>query len=249
MSTTLKQYEDRPISIYQTALQAGAFAPPLASGTAYVIRVRGNPLVFPTGTGNTLLATLSSGDYSDQSLATDAINPLRIWCIAVIKEMQTHYGGATAYWTTVQGIDYLTTTGGGLFLEGVPGLSTFVPTLFQAASQPISADAPTSTGIYAATRTPANTMNTTMANALTNLGLYLHVPQWTAGVIVLMVLTIGLSVYANQRLQTNLIAPIIAIAMLVLGTFFGLPPMTILFTFGLFVVAGLAIYFWGRIYV
>ena len=247
VSTPLQQYEDRPIAIYQTPTQAAAFAPPLASGTAYKFRVRGNPLIFATGTGNTLTATLTAGDYVDQSTSTDAFNPLAIWCMAVAKEMQTHDVPAYDYWTTAQGIDYLTTTGGNLFLEGVPSLNAIVPILFQTGSEMLSADAPTSTHIYSDTRTPANTMNTVMANALTNMGLYLHVPQWVAGVILIMALTIGLSIYANRKFQSNLIAPVIAISMLVLGTFFGLPPMTILFVTGLLVVGGLSVYFWGRL--
>lgn len=247
LSTPLKQYEARPISIYQTPTQVTALGLDLTGATAYLLRVRGNPNLFANGTGNTLLGTLSGFIDQDLGTQTDTLNPLRLWCLEVIKEMQTHDVPAANYWVTVQGTDYLTTTGGSLFLEGVSSLNTFVPTLFQSSIAPMQAGAPTSTGVYSATRTPAGTMNTTMANGLTNMGLYLHVPQWVAGVILIIGLTLGLSFYASRRLQSNLVTPIIAIAMLVLGTFFGLPPMTILFVFGLFVVGGLAVFFWGRI--
>ena len=242
-STPLNQYENKPISIYLTATQVTALV--LVSGSAYGVRITGNPTVFASPTGNTVTAYLDAGDYIEQAGATDANNPLRDNLILMATNIQTH-DGVTTYITTVQGIRYLTALGGSIFLEGIPSLDTMCPILFQYSIETLPGDEPESTGTYAGTLTPLKKWGSVTANGLTSLGLYLGVNQALAGSLMLFVLVSLLAFYVYRRTQSGIAALILCAAMPFIGAYMGLMPMALAFVFTIAVIVLLGYFFFAR---
>ncbi len=244
-STPLNEYQDRPISIYKTATQVLAFVPPLVSGTAYGLRITGNPLIFASPVGNTVTAYLTPSDYIDQSVATDELNPLRDFLMIMATNIQTH-DGVTTYITTVQGVRYLTTTGGSIFLQGIPALSSFCAVLFQAALESLPGDVPTSTGAYASAMNPATQWGTNVANGLTTLGSYLGISQELAGSVMLFVFVIAFAVFLYMRTQSGVAVLLMVAGMPFIGAWLGLMPMALAFIFVIFLIMLMGYFFFSR---
>jgi hypothetical protein len=242
LATTLQAYGDRPISIYQTAAQVTALG--LVSGTAYGLRITGNPAIFASTTGNTVTAYLSSGDYIDQSTSTETINHLKIFCLAIAENMEAE--DAATYIVTVQGIEYLNTTAGSLFLEGIPQLSSFCPTLFQSSLAYLTGDIITTTGVYAGGLTIGNAWNTTVSNGLTNLGTYLGIGQGMGGSVVLMLLACGLAFYVFRRTDSGIATTSILATMPFAGAYLGLMPLALAFVVAFFIFILMMWFFTSR---
>lgn len=242
-STGLQAWEDRPISIYLTAAQVTALA--LGVGTAYQIRIVGNPLIFSSQVGNVVTKTLGAGDYVNQTLGADggvaSNNLLRTWCIMVAKAMQINDTPVDAYWINVQGVDYLTTAGADLFTTGIAALTSMCPILFQASSEPMTGDTPTGTGTYQTVLTPQQQWGTTVASGLTNVGVYLGISQALAGSVVLFILAIMLAVFLYKATQSGIAVLLLISTVPFVGAFLGLMPIALAFVFVIFIVVLLAI--------
>jgi hypothetical protein len=254
-STTLNSYGDRPISIYLSASQRAALG--LTIGTAYGIRISGNPLIFGSPTGNTITAYLSSGDYSDQDLGDDGgiatNNNLRNFLIGTNDSMANHIQTEDAppvgfeYIITVQGVKYLTNTGGNIFIEGIPNLSAMCPILFQNSLAPMQGDLPTSTnGTYAGMLNPLSKWGTTTANGLTMLGSFLGINQALAGSAVLFLLVMALSFWVYKRTESGIAVTLLVSATPFLGAWLGLMPMALAFIFTIIIVVLMAYFFYSR---
>ncbi len=250
LSKPLVAYGDRPIAIYQTAAQVSALG--LTVGTAYGLRITGNPLIFASPTGNTVTSYLSSGDYVDQSTSNATINMIKIFCIDVVKNMQANdiakgiITAATPYYTTVLGVDYLTTLGGSLFLAGIPQLGTFCPSLFQANLASLSGDVTTGTGAYGASLIPAAQWNTIIANGLTNLGAYLGINQSMAGSVVLFGLGIMLAFYVQRRVESGIATILVVATLPFAGSYLGMFPLALAFVLMFFISILMTWYFSTR---
>ena len=244
IATTLNEYGDRPISIYQTAAQVTALG--LVSGTAYGLRITGNPLVFASPTGNTVTAYLTASDYIDQSVATDASNPLRNFLIGMAENIEDYDVPANDYIVTVQGVRYLTIDGGDIFLEGIPALSSFCPILFQAALEPMVGDAPETTGAYASTLTPLTKWGSTTANGLSMLGLYLGINQTLAASAVLFVIVMFLAVFLYKKTESGVAVLLLVTATPFMGAWLGLMPIALAFVFAMFIIVLMGYFFFSR---
>ncbi len=255
LSIPLNDYGDRPISIYQTAAQvSGNFT----VGAAYKIRITGNPLIFPSTTNNTVTAVLGSGDYVDQLLGVDGgvatSNPMRNTMIQMATNIQKNdiskgiITGVTPYIyiVTVQGVKYLTVLGGDIFQAGIPGLGTLCPILFQASLEALSGDTPQSTGAYASSISIVGQWGTTVADGLTNIGVYLGINQALAGSLVLFVLVMMLGIYAFAKTQSGIATLLIIAAAPFLGAWLGLMPMALAFVFTIGIVVLMGYYFFTR---
>jgi hypothetical protein len=247
-SVPVTDYGDRPISIYLTAAQVTAAG--LVVGTAYVFRISGNPLIFPSLTGNSVTATLTVADWIDQNLGVDndpyTDNLLRNFCVLVVNNMEAYDTPTTSYKTTVNGFTALSIAGGNLFLDGVPNLYNLCPILFQAGAEQMSADVPSSTGSYAAVLTPLDKWGTTVSNGLTNIGVYLGINQALAGSVVLFVLVAMLSVYIYNKTQNGLASIILVASTPFIGGFLGLMPIALAFIFTIVIMILMGYYFFSR---
>ncbi len=249
-SVPLQQYGAKPISIYMDAAQVTSAS--LSVGTAYIIRIVGNPLVFPSETGNIVSATLNADDYVDQLLGVDGNtptnNPLRNFLIGMADDLETYDSppAGSEYLVTVSGFRYLTTTGGSIFLEGIPTLDIMCQILFQNVVTPMEGDTPESTGAYVSTLSPLQQWGATSADGLTNLGLYLGINQALAGSLVLVMLIMGLAIYVYIRTTSGVAVLLLIGTTPFLGAWFGLMPIALAFIFTIIIIILMGFFFFSR---
>jgi hypothetical protein len=249
LATTLNEYGNRPISIYLTASQVTSLS--LVSGTAYALRITSNPLITfgsppPPDANRTRLVYLAGSDYIDQSGATDDNNPLRDGMIAMAQNIEDNDNPANDYIVTVQGIRYLTDEGGSIFLEGIPGLSTMCPILFQSALEVMSSEAPESTGAYALTLTAGQKWGATVATGLTNLGTFIGISEALAGSVVLFILVIAFAVVIYNTTESGVATLLVVASSPFLGAYLGLMPVALAFVFVVLVVMLGGFFFFSR---
>lgn len=248
VATPLNEYGDRPISIYLTSDQVDTLG--LVSGSAYILRISGNPLVFASETGNTVEVTLSSSSYIDQELGVNTDPPtsnlLRNFCIEMVDNIQDYDSPATEYYDMSGGYNYLVNDGINIFIEGVPGLYSFCPVLFGSGSYPLSVDVPESTGAYAATITPLGKWGQLTADGLTNIGVFLGINQALAGSVVLFILVIILAIYIYNRTQSGITVLLMVCTTPFVGGFLGLMPMAMAFVFLIIMMVIMGYYFFSR---
>lgn len=244
-STALKSYGNRPISIYLSAEQVSNLG--LTSGTAYGLRITGNPAVFPSqNASNTITTYLSGDDYVDQSTSgnTTLSNHLRNFMILVANDIEDNDNPAVSYLDQVQGITYLSSAGANIFLEGVPNLDSMCPQLFLYSLQPLGDDQPTSTGSYANLLTPSSQWGATTANGLTALGLYLGINQALAGASAAFILGAGLAILVYRRLQSGVATLMLLATYPFIVAWLGLMPLALAFVIMILVVILGGAYFW-----
>lgn len=246
-STPLNQYEAKPISIYLTAAQVTSAN--VTVGDNVTMRITGNPLIFASSVNNTVSVVLGGGDYVDQLLGVDdgvaADNPLRNFLIGVADDIET-YDSPEVYIVIVSGIRYLNTTGGSIFLEGIPSLDIMCPILFQYSSAPMESDAPESTGAYASTLTPLAKWGETSATGLTNLGIFLGINQALAGSLMLVVFVLALATFAYMKTQSGVAVLLLIGTTPFLGAWFGLMPIALAFIFVIIIVVLMGFFFFSR---
>jgi len=247
-SVALAAYGDRPIGIYLSATRVTTLA--LTVGTAYQLRIMGNPLIFPTQAGNTAFVTLDASDYTDQLLGVDggvpSSNNLRNGMITIANSMETYDTPVDSYLVNVQGYTYLTSAGGDLFMAGIPALSTMCPILFATGVNAMDSQAPETTGTYASVVTPAQQWGSTVANGLTNLGIYLGISQALAGSVILLILAIMLGVYVYSKTESGITLILLIAVVPFVGAYLGLMPMALAFIFAIIIVVLVGYFFYAR---
>ena len=245
-STPLEDYGNRPVGIYLSKTQVDGLS--LVSGTAYGIRITGNPAVFPSSTGNTVTAFLVGGDYVDQSTSgnTTRSNHIRNFMIDVANDMEANDTPSTSYVATSQGLTYLSSAGGSLFLAGIPGLDTMCPVLFLYSVSPISGDTPTSTGSYAATINVTAQWGTNTAAALTNLGTYMGINQALAGSAMALFLGLFLAIIVYKRVQSGVATLMLMATYPFIMAWMGLMPLALAFVVMMMVVILGGFYFFRQ---
>lgn len=291
LSTPLKSFGDRPISIYQTAAQVTALG--LVSGTAYTVRIRGNPsIAVLTSSVN---ATLDANDYTDQSAATDALNPLRVFCLTMASNINTNDDPTNPYIVEFQGTQYLSITqnevtaigyntstvstgytassnststsdsstanitdtsstsnttypastttstttytyssssglsGTDIFTKGIPGLQTWVPTLFAASVAVITDDSPVPSGAYASGLTTTAAFGTTVTVAIANLATWAGMGTTMMGFVLIGILAIGAAIFAQIKFGNNTVTTVAVVLVCLVGAFLGLVPLAVVF--------------------
>lgn len=248
VSTTLQAYGDRPISIYQTSDQVASVG--LVSGTAYKIRIMGNPAIFPSQVGNSVNKTLDAADYIDYSITANTtipnVNDMRNFCIEIAVNMEAVDTPIDSYLVTIDGFRYLTDAGGTLFIEGIPGINNFCSILFQTSTRDLESDTPTATGAYTTNLTAARKWGDTVADGLTNIGVYLGLSPELGASAVLFGLALMLAVYTYQKTQSGLATLVLFATTPFAGAFMGLMPLALAFIFTLFIVIILGYFFFSR---
>ncbi len=249
-SVPLQAYEAQVISIYMDAAQVTSDN--LSVGTAYIIRIVGNPLLFASETGNIVSATLNADDYVDQLLGVDdgvpTNNPLRNFLIGLADDLETCDSppAGSEYLVTVSGFRYLSTTGGSIFLVGIPTLDVMCPILFQYVVTPMEGDAPETAGTYASALTPLQQWGSTVADGLTNFGLYLGINQALAGSLVLLMLIMGFAIYVYRQTTSGVAVLLLIGTTPYLGAWFGLMPIALAFVFTIIIIILMGFFFFSR---
>lgn len=249
-SVMLNNYGDRPISIYLSANQTASLG--LTVGASYGIRILGNPLIFASPTGNNLTAYLGAGDYVDQALGNDGgsatNNMLRIFLIGMAEHIEDEDSPPLGYEyiTTVQGVRYLTSYGGDIFIEGIPNLQAMCPLLFQSSVAPMKGDSQSSNGTYASMLTPLQRWGANTAKGLENLGIYLGISTELAGSLILFIMVCCLAIYFYKRTQSGVAVTLLVAAAPFLGAWLGLMPMALAFIFTIIIMVLMSYFFYSR---
>jgi hypothetical protein len=241
-STPILSFENYVTSIYFSDDQVDTFG--LVWESAYSVRITGNPTIFGTpveGT-NMVTATLVDSDYITDTSSGVSVAGLRTFCIHIAEDLQENDSPANDYYTSVQGTTYLTTTGGNIFLAGIPGLAAFVPSLFQTSSENVVVPSEESTGAYAESLSYTQSLGTTIGNGIENFGTWLGVNSTMAGVIVMFIIMLFVCGYAYVKTQSLLLPDAIAMALPLLGAQLGLVPLAMAFTVTL-VIALISLYY------
>lgn len=247
-SRSVDEWGNKPVSIYLSEAQVTAAA--LTSGTAYVLRIEGNPLIFASPTGNSVTFPLTDTSYIDQSIGagseTPTDNALRNFCIRMARNIEDYDTPASDYIVTKQGYDYLTNDAVNIFIKGIPNLYNYCPILFQSGAENLGADAPESTGTYALTLTPLNKWGQLTADGLTNLGVFLGINQALAGSVVLLILSMVLAIYMYRKTQSGIAVLLMVSATPFVGGYLGLMPMALAFIFVIIIMILMGYYFVSR---
>jgi hypothetical protein len=120
------------------------------------------------------------------------------------------------------------------------------PILFQSGTEPMTSEQPESTGAYALTLTPGQKWGTTVANGLTNLGLYFGINQALAGSLMLFVFATAFAVAAYSVTGSGLFVVLVMSAMPFTGAWLGLMPMALAFIFVIVIITLLGYFFFSR---
>lgn len=242
----VQEYEAYVASIYFDADQVSDLG--LVWESAYSVRLTGNPSIFGTpveGT-NQVTCTLVDSDYITDSPAGTSEIGLRMFCLSVASDLEEFYVPEYAYTVTVQGTVYLTTTGGNIFLDGIPNLNTFASNLFQTSTSIIEIEEIEGKGAYAETLDYNVKLGDTIGNAITNLGTWWNMGSTMAGVIVLFIIMLVVCGYIYVKTQSPLVPDAIAMALPLLGGYLGLIPLALAFTITLLIAVITLYYFFTR---
>lgn len=291
LSTPLNSFGDRPISIYQTAAQVTALG--LVSGTSYQLRIRGNPTIGIITENVT--ATLDVTDYTDQSLATETLNPLRLFCLSMASNIEANDDPTQPYIIQVQGNNYLSITqndisaigyntitsntgytaevvdntttystsnttsittytystasglsGTDIFTRGIPGIQTWVPSLFAASVAVVQEDNPTPSGAYATGLTVTSAFGTSVANIVSTTAAWLGVGTTMMGFILLGILAIAAAIFAQHRFESGTVTVVAVVLVGLVGAFLGLVPIAIMFIVVIGIALLMAILFFSK---
>lgn len=245
-STPILEYEAYLTSIYFSDAQVTSFG--LVWESAYAVRLTGNPAIFGTpveGT-NKVTATLVDSDYITDTSSGVSVTGLRIFCLSIAEDLQDHDSPANDYYTTVQGVDYLTTTGGNIFIAAIPGLGSFCPSLFQTTTSIIEIESEEPTGAYAETLAPLQQLGPTINNGITNFADWFGMSTTMAGVVIMFVIMLVLCGYAYVKTQNLLLPDAIAMALPLLGAQLGLVPLAMAFTVTIVIALITLYYFFTR---
>jgi hypothetical protein len=231
-SVSLPAWGNKVVGIYQTAAQVTSLG--LSSGTAYELKIMGNPVIFGTLTEGTNMVTETldpsigsdlSVDWIDQSTATNTANPLRDFIILIAEDLEANDSPSTSYLDTAKGLTTLSTTGDDIFLDGIPDLELFCPIAFTATTSPMEATAPPSTGALQTGTTITGKLGPTFDRAFTSLGNWLGLSQRVAGSLALMVAALLVAFYVYQKSENTELAGVVIILFGVLGMTTGLVPL------------------------
>lgn len=245
LQTSIIDYEDTVISIYQTATQVTALG--LVSGSYYKLRIAGNPTIFGSTVEGTNMATrqLAASDWSDQSTYSGVDSLLYSFCIDVVTNIEASSG--TTHTALVDGVTYLDTSGADLFLAGIPSLNVFLPEIFLIATSPMTAEDPAHTGAYQTTLTPTTMLGSNIAKSVTNMASWMGVGSTTAGIIISAILGFILLPVIYFKTHNNTLAMMAASLFVLVCGYLGLFPLAIAFIIASVILILTGFLFWGKI--
>ena len=169
-----------------------------------------------------------------------------MFVISIAEDLEAHDSPANDYIVDVQGVTYLTTTGGNIFLDGINELNTFSPSVFQTTTSTIDYTPDTATGAYAESLSYVTKMGPTIGNAVTNFGTWMGMGSTMAGIVILLGIMLLVCGYAYVKTQNPLVPDAIAMALPFFGAMVGLVPLALAFTITILIALISLYYFFTR---
>jgi hypothetical protein len=244
LSREMNQYQESVNSIYASAAQVASLG--LVWESAYRIRLTGNPALFPVLLEGTNLATktLALSDWNADGTLT-SLELLRLHCLDIAAALETALA-TTLTTTTAEGNTVLNSAGTALFLEGMPGLSTPLPELFQLSSAIPRVPSTKSNATYALQSRIDNRLGPAIGGALTGIGTFLGIGQNSAAGLwaIIFLLTIASIVFLNT--SNSSAALVLAIPVVVLLTYLGAIAEAITYVLAILIATYAFYYFWLR---
>lgn len=241
-SRGIEYYNENVISIYLNATQASA----LTWGTAYIVKITGNPAMFASIIEGTNMVTQALSP-SEWISGTSATTPDFIYAYLynVMEAMQVALSPTDILVNTSEG-DVLNATGSTYFTDGIPGINSVIPQLFQTSVSTIDVDDVVTTGDLATELTITTQLGAQLASAFTSMGSWLGISTAMAGGLFIS----GVCLFAMYLVflysGSTVAAMILAIPFLLIGTWSGLIPLAIMYTVAILVVAYMGYHLWLR---
>lgn len=243
-TTPLWSYGDRPISIYISAADVTSLG--LAVGGAYIIKLAGNPAFFASSVNNTIQATLSGTDYTNQALATDSLNPLKAFCVQMGQHMQTTDSVST-YLIAVGGSYYVTSVAAPLYLIGVPSLDIMCPILFQTSVEPMTVPTGTYNTNYGDNISVQNMLGTQANIGIGNLAAWFGLPDNTAAKALILLGMGGIALFIiSRRVQDRSMLLIFGVIFFAFAVWIGIGSWALMIMVAIIVAALFFYYLWSR---
>lgn len=232
-SVKCPSWEYRPGGIYLSAAQVTA----LEYGSAYRVRIRGNPDQFVAPPS--AYYTLTAADW----YGTD-LDYLVDWVRLTVAVLEEH--DDADYTDEITGVGtILNDDGAGLYLVGIPGLDALVPEVFRYTVQPITHEEEEFSHTYETSL--ATNAGPTLTTALTNLGASFSLTATQMGGVILFILyAVGAGImYAATR---SVVAAFpLALPIVLLGAWMGLISLSIVAVVGVLVIGVLVWIAWFRV--
>ncbi len=240
-SRGIEYYNENIISIYLDATAAAA----LTWGSAYVVKLTGNPAMFASIVegDNLVTQSLSPAEWISGTLDTTP-DFMYTYLYSVMEAMEAAL--ATTITVSTSEGDVLNSTGRVYFVDGIPGLDAKVPQLFQTSVSNIEVDSIVTTGNLATELAISTQLGASIANAFTLMGSWLGISTAMAGGLFIA----GVCLFAMYLVYlysgSTTASLVLAIPFLLIGTWSGLIPLAIMYTVAILVVAYMAYHFWLR---
>ncbi len=244
LSRAIEEYQYNVISIYATPAQVTALG--LVYGSAYKIRVTGNPAFFASLVEDINMDTqsLSPEDWNTDG-ANSAIELLRLHCIDVADALESDWS-VTLLTTTTEAEQVLNTTGSTTFLTAIPELNDAVPALFSLASGTANINPNTVNATYESATTIENKLGTSISDAFEGIGNFFGISETFAGGfwLLLLMLTTASIIFLNSGNSAG--AMILTIPFVVMGAYLGVIPISLLYTLAILVIVYVFYFIWLR---
>lgn len=201
--TTCRAWGYKPAAIYLNADSAAA----LTSGTLYRLYLYGDLTEEPSE-----YYTLTNSDWRGDNLAL-----LDTWVLTTAREIADYYiTDLTTF--TLSGVEVLNIEGGVIFAVGIPGLQYVRPDLFEIIPEVPGYEEETWTGAFDSDTTWTAQVGTTIAATFTNLGTVFGISGRWAGAFLMVLGYLALVLAVLSRGGDGAVAAILAIPVIVLGT-------------------------------
>ncbi len=243
-SRQLAYYQYNLSSIYVSA--ATVVSSNITWGSAYKLRITGNPALFSSLVEGTNMSTktLSASDWSaDGALTSKEL--LRLHCIDIAESLESDWG-VTLLTTTTGGSQALNSTGRTTFLDAIPGLDTAIPSLFQLSTGVPIVTPAVPGAAYAVESKLDSRLGTTLGTAFTGIGSFLGIGQSSAAGLWAIIFIFTIASIAFLNTGNSSAALLLATPVVVLMTYLGAIPEAITYIIAICIAIYAMYFFWLR---
>lgn len=237
----LNYYQYNIHSIYFDADEADS---DLTWGSAYVVRVMGNPSCFPMTEDTTMDSqTLSSYSWITGDSDTSP-GLLTTHCIDLAEDLEDAW--SLTLITTTPDSTVLNSAGRTVFLDAIPGLDSALDDLFQVSSSYYDYDPNDVHGVLEEETQVVTRLGSSIDAAFSGIGDFFGVSGLAAagGWITLFIMTIASIVFLNSG--NTIAAMILSVPIVIMGVWLGAISVTILFVLAIVIFLYMSYHIWLR---